>query len=91
MTDLEARAIRALRTVKMPAEGWHARRREYLSQRLALQPRARLIETQQGDLWYMVWRYRRQVKDAAVVAESDRIVNGALNLVYEMEPSLAKG
>jgi hypothetical protein len=83
MTDLEKRAIRVLQDVRMPQEGWHARRAQYLFFRLTMQPAARLVETQAGDLWYLVWRFRRQIADREVVAHADNLVNGALHLAFD--------
>lgn len=83
MTDLEQRAIRAIQEVAMPKEGWHARRASYLFFRLTMQPHSRLVETQAGDLWYLVWRYRRQIADREVVAHADELVNGALHLAFD--------
>lgn len=86
MTDLEKRAIQALADVKLPSEGWHLRRVEYLFMKLALYPNARLVTTQAGDLWFLVWRYRRQIADAAVVAHADELVNGAMHLAFDDSP-----
>ena len=83
MDDLEKRAIVALRDVRMPTESWHWRRAEYLYTRLSIMPNARLVETQAGDLWYLCWRYRRQIDDAAVVARADELVNGAMRLAFD--------
>jgi hypothetical protein len=83
MTEIEKRAILALQAVAMPKETWHGRRAEYLHMRLQVMPNARLVETQAGDLWYLCWRYRRQITDAAVVERADYIVNGALHLAFD--------
>ena len=82
MTGLEQRAIRALREVQMPEQGWHARRAELLYGFLVLDPGRKLDTGNASDLWYLVWRYRRQVADAEVVREANRIVNGAMNLAF---------
>jgi hypothetical protein len=86
VTDLEQRAIRALRGVSMPEEVWHWRRAEYLYFRLQVFPNAKLVETQIADLWYLCWRYRRQITDQEIVARADYIVNGAMQLAYERNP-----
>lgn len=83
MTDLEQRAIRALRDVKVPAKNWHGTRIEALNMRLAVIPDAGLGCTDQADLWFLVWRYRRQIEDAAVVAYADELVNGEKSLSFE--------
>ncbi len=82
MTDLEKRAVTALRSVKMPEQNWHARRAESLNMRLTLQPQPRLGITEEADLWYLVWRYRRQIADLEVVARENEIVNGAMSLGF---------
>jgi hypothetical protein len=46
-------------------------------------PNARLVETQAGDLWFLVWKFRRQIADAAVVAHADELLNGAMHLAFE--------
>ena len=82
MTGIETRAVVALRSVKMPEQGWHARRREFLNGLMALEPYRRLDHLQAADLWFLVWRYRRQIVDAEVVAKANEIVNGALNRAF---------
>ena len=82
MTDLEKRAIAALRSVKMPEQTWHARRAEELCRILENTPNWRLYPHEAADVWFMVWRYRRQVTDADVVAKANEIVNGALSLEF---------
>jgi hypothetical protein len=47
---------------------------------MTLTPHDRLADTQAGDLWFLVWRYRRQIQDHEVVAHADEIVNGAMHL-----------
>jgi hypothetical protein len=86
LTDLEKRAITALQKVAMPSKGWHASRAEYLHAKMTLYPNARLVETQQSDLWFLVWHYRRQIADRAVVEHADALVNGALSLAFHGEP-----
>lgn len=90
MSDLEKRAVLALLDVRCKPETWHARRIAQLDLKRALRGEARLIVTESADLWFLVWHYRRQITDAGVVAEADRIRNGALNLIFDLEPSLAK-
>ncbi len=91
MTDLEKRAITALQAVRFPREGWHLERAAVLHMKMTLYPHARLVETQAGDLWFLCWTYRRQIKDEAVVARADELVNGAKRLIFELEPSLERG
>jgi hypothetical protein len=83
MDALETRAVVALRSVKMPEKGWHARRAEFLNGLMMLEPHRRLWSTEAGDLWFLVWRYRRQIADVDVVAKADEIVNGALSLEFK--------
>ncbi len=82
MTDLETRAIVALRAVKMPEKGWHRRRATFLIELMARDPNSRLDQWQAGDLWFLVWRFRRQITDAEVVAHANEIVNGAMHLAF---------
>lgn len=82
MTDLEKRAITALHSVKMPRKTWHARRAKFLYEFMEQSPCARLYSTSAGDLWFLVWTYRRQVADRQVVAEANAIVNGVLTLEF---------
>jgi hypothetical protein len=83
VTDLEKRAVAALRSVKMPEQGWHGRRAESLKMRLTLQPESRLGITEAADVWFLVWRYRRQIKDAEVVIKANEILNGVLHLEFQ--------
>ena len=82
MTAIETRAIVALRSVRMPEQGWHGRRSEFLDGLMKINPDAKLSEWQGADLWFLVWRYRRQIADADVVAKASEIVNGALHLEF---------
>jgi hypothetical protein len=84
VTDLEKRAIVALRSVKFPEKSWHGKRAETLNARLALWPDMRLGFDLSSDLWFLVWRYRRQITDLGVVAHADEVVNGALHLEFEI-------
>jgi len=36
-----------------------------------------------NDLWFLVWRYRRQIADLDVVTKANEIVNGALSLEFK--------
>lgn len=82
MTDLEKRAVIALRSVKFPRQTWHARRAAALSEMLESYPLVKLYSASAGDLWFLVWTYRRQIGDAEVVTEANKIVNGALSLEF---------
>jgi len=82
MTDLEKRAIVALRTVKMPEQNWHGRRADTLNSQFQLWPDMRLGFELAADLWYLVWRYRRQIADVEVVAHANELVNGVLSLGF---------
>lgn len=83
MTILETRAIVALQSVRMPEKGWHGRRAEFLNGLMKLNPHAKLSEWQAADLWFLVWRYRRQVEDKDVVTHANEIVNGAMSLEFK--------
>jgi hypothetical protein len=82
VTELEIRAISALRSVKMPKQPWHWKGVEALNTRLTLEPHARLGFTEAADLWFLVWRYRRQITDREVVVHANEIVNGAMDLAF---------
>jgi hypothetical protein len=82
VTDLEKRAVTALRSVKMPEKNWHGSRAEYLNGLMQLDPKVHLSEWQGADLWFLVWRYRRQIEDAEVVIKANEIVNGAMSLAF---------
>ena len=87
MTDLEKRAIKALQSVVMPSEGWYAARAEYLHGRMLIMPNARLISTQAGDLWYLVWRFRRQITDRELVDTANELVNKVRSLPFPVGES----
>jgi hypothetical protein len=82
VTELEKRAVTALRSVKMPERTWHGRGAEALNLRMTLQPQLRLGFTEAADLWFLVWRYRRQIADREVVAHANEIVNGEMDLAF---------
>lgn len=82
MTDLEQRAIRLLLDVKVPDKNWHGARIESLNMRLTLQPEMRLPLSEASDLWFLVWRYRRQIDDGEIVSKANELVNGALSLSF---------
>lgn len=82
MTDMEQRAVRALRGVRVTHRTWHDRRVEELNQWLYIRPDARLGITEEADLWFLVWRYRRQIDDAEVIAHADELMNGAKTLRF---------
>lgn len=82
MTDLEQRAIVALRDVRVPDKNWHGARIEALNMRLTVMPLTKLGCSEEADLWFLVWRYRRQIEDAAVVAHADELMNGARHLSF---------
>lgn len=84
MTDLEKRAVTALRSVKMPEKNWHADCVKRLVAWVTSYPDSRLHSPDAADLWFLVWRYRRQITDAGVVAKADEIVNGAMRLEFEI-------
>lgn len=83
MTELEQRAVRALRGVKVYHKGWHDARVKELNMWLDLKPEAWLGCTQQADLWFLVWRYRRQIADREVVTHADELVHGVKILPLE--------
>lgn len=80
MTDLEQRAIRLLLEVKVPEVTWHGARVESLNMRLTLEPDKPLPSFEAADLWFLVWRYRRQIDDLQIVAKANELVNGVLSL-----------
>jgi hypothetical protein len=82
MTDLEKRAITVLRSVKMPEQTWHVRRVDSLSSLMTLYPERKLDVGQKADLWFLVWRYRRQIDDGELVRTANEVVNGAFSLAF---------
>jgi hypothetical protein len=80
VTVIELRAITALRSVKMPHQSKHPRLVAGLVSRMESVPSAPLPLEKSADLWFLVWRYRRQITDAEVIAHADEMVNGALHL-----------
>ena len=82
MTELEIRAVTVLRSVKMPEQNWHGRRAEFLSGLLLLDANRKLSVDQKADLWFLVWRYRRQIDDGELVRTADDMVNGAMSLAF---------
>lgn len=82
MTDLEKRAVTVLLSVKMPEQNWHWRAAERLNMRMTLKPDERLSVSDRSDLWFLVWRYRRQIEDGQLIATANEIVNGAMSLAF---------
>ena len=82
MTELQQRAIRSLLAVKVPEKLWHGSRIEALHMRLKLYPESRLMWPEESDLWFLVWRYRRQIDDSEIVCKANELVNGALSLSF---------
>lgn len=82
MTELEKRAVVALRDVRVPEKNWHGPRIEALNMRMTVAPESKLGCSEEADLWFLVWRYRRQIEDAAVVARADELMNGARHLSF---------
>jgi hypothetical protein len=66
----------------MPEKNWHVKRAAFLNELMARDPNTRLDQWQAGDLWFLVWRYRRQITDVEVVNKANEIVNGALSLAF---------
>jgi len=66
----------------MPEFHWHARRVKSLYDLMEKSPCARLFSWSAGDLWFLVWTYRRQITDVDVVSKANEIVNGALSLEF---------
>jgi hypothetical protein len=82
VTVIELRAIAALRSVRMPPKNWHARCVFRLDSEATANPGRALGVTEAADLWFLVWRYRRQIADADVVTYADELVNGARSLAF---------
>ena len=82
MTDLEKRAITVLRSVKMPERTWHGKRAESLNGLMTISPDRQLPIDQKADLWFLVWRYRRQIDDYDLVATAKSMVTGAMSLAF---------
>ena len=82
MSDMELRAAKAL----LDCSFGHDRAalgfvgRVYVT--LSSDERWPLKSWEKERLWSLVWKYRRQIPDAPLVAAADREVNGALALVF---------
>jgi hypothetical protein len=82
VTVIELRAIAALRSVKMPHQSKHPSLAAWLIAAMEVHPDWKLPLEKSADLWFLVWRYRRQITDAEVIAHADELVNGARSLVF---------
>jgi hypothetical protein len=82
VTDLEKHAITLLRKVKMPERAWHARRAEFLCVSMTVDPNRHLNVDEKADLWFLVWRYRRQIDDYDLVSTARSMVTGAMSLAF---------
>jgi hypothetical protein len=82
VTVIELRAIAALRSVKFPEKNWHARCAVRLDADATVNPGRPLRIAEASDLWFIVYRYRRQITDREVIARADEIVNGAKHLAF---------
>lgn len=63
-------------------EGWHKSRAHTLYRLFLHDPNCKLNFLEEADLWFLIWRYRRQVRDAELVTHSDEVVNGAMSLRF---------
>jgi hypothetical protein len=69
VTELEVKAIAAIsadRVTYLPATGPKRFARQ-------IQGATQLTDAQRGYVWAIAWKFRRQIKDAALVAEAKRI------------------
>ncbi|HYL64453.1 MAG TPA: hypothetical protein VE077_17705 [Candidatus Methylomirabilis sp.] len=82
MTIIELRAAAALRSVKVAHVNWQIRCKARLIRSMELCPGKPLLIADAADLWFLVWRYRRQIADAEVLAHADELVNGARSLAF---------
>ena len=82
MTDLEQRAARLLPSISYGGKSWHEPRAKTLFQLVSNDPLWSLTPHEQADLWFLVWHYRRQIKEAEVVARADELMTGALALRF---------
>ena len=91
MKAIEQRAVAALSGItvghyyvagkgNVPADAWGLQRAREFYGMLTLEPSRVLTCEEAGDLWYLVWKYRRQIHDDEVLTRADEIVNGALSL-----------
>jgi hypothetical protein len=82
MTDLEQRAMNALLGITVDTHSWNGRRARILYRSYLIDANRPLLVSEAGDLWLLIWRYRRQVSHPDLVAHADAVVNGALPLRY---------
>jgi hypothetical protein len=82
MTDLEQRAMNALLPIAFNPHSWHRMRAHALYRVYLSDPLWKLTEHEQNDLWFLMWTYRRQVRDTELVAHANEQVNGAMSLRF---------
>jgi hypothetical protein len=82
VTDLEKLAVTTLRSVIVPEQVWHGHAIERLNMRMTIKPDDGLPVSDRADLWFLVWRYRRQIDDDKLIREANKMVNGALSLEF---------
>jgi hypothetical protein len=82
MTDLEQRAMNALFPIAFNPHSWHRHRAHSLCRVCLSDPLWKLTGHEQHDLWFLIWTYRRQIRDTELVAHADERVNGALSLRF---------
>ena len=83
MTNIEQRAVRALELVAMPNVTWHPKRAAVLAMRLTLDPNYKLQRSEEADLWFLSWHYRRQIHDVEVVRHAETLMTGAMSMVFD--------
>jgi hypothetical protein len=82
MTDLEQRAMPLLLGIAYNPHSWHKMRAHSLYRLFQNDPLWKLTDHEKHDLWFLIWHYRRQVRDTECVAHADEVVNRALSLRF---------
>jgi hypothetical protein len=82
MTDVEQRAARLLDRIRYAPDIWHEQRAKALFRICNKEPRWKLTASEQADLWFLIWHYRRQVSDAELIGYANEVVNGQVALKF---------
>jgi hypothetical protein len=79
---MEQRAARLLPRIRYAPDTWHEPRAKTLFRICDKEPCWKLTALEQSDLWFLIWHYRRQVKEIELVARAGEVVNGQVSLRF---------
>ena len=80
MTELEQRACRALPGITFSRKSGHVKIANRIYRIFLSDPMWPLSEEEQADLWFLLWRYRRQIDDRELVAHAEELLTGAMTM-----------